>query len=218
MFGLINNPSFKRIESDRILVAHYQGLVGKAGMDNTNGWVATVDGTAGYVFIERFEYQKSKQYPDDTSATFWLNGAGQIVCGTNLVTITEADIADAHLVESEILSPMAGLRPGESYSFHNEWAVANIGGDYPIHDCSAVGVICGPRPLHELGRAEGRFGVFYSGTAEVVVNGKTEKSIPVSPTQPLILQIPRSNRNFIVVIKDKNGKVLGELPRWRLGC
>jgi hypothetical protein len=208
MFGLINNPSFRRVGNR--LVSHYEGRVGKVGLDNSVGWVATVDGTHGYVFVERFQYQPGKKYPDDTSAQFWLNAPGEIVCGTNVVAISAADVAGAHLVESEVLSPMASLKPGESYKFHNEWAVANIGGNYPILDCTNVGATCEPLTVKD-GKATGRFGVFYTGEAQVRAGRKTIATIPVSPNEPLVLNVPTTTKSVKVIIVDATGKRLGEL-------
>src|SRR5439155_227580 len=87
------------------------------------------------------------------------------------------------LVESEVLSPMASLKPGQSYSFQNEWAVAKIGGNLPILDCSNVGVTCESLTVKD-GKVTGRFGVFYTGTAEVLAGGKKIASIPVSFANP----------------------------------
>lgn len=47
-----------------------------------------------------------------------------------------------YYVESEVFSPFARLQPGESHTFHLDWYVTQIGGDFPILDCTDVGVTC----------------------------------------------------------------------------
>lgn len=220
MFGLINNPSFSRTGDGLTLVAHYQGLVGKVGMDNSAGWFATVDGTDGYVFVERFTFCPGRKYPDDTSVAFWLNGTGQFVCGKNIVTIREAELPGNWFVESEVISPYARLQPGRSYRFHSEWAVARIGGNYPVLDCKPVGVTCEPLTARRAGgklRLTGRFGVFDRGSVEVWVGRTRQAGIPISPREPLVLDIkvplPVRSSTVNVVITDIHHRRLGELAR-----
>lgn len=220
MFGLVNNPSFRADPAKKMFVAHYEGLVGKAGLDNTAGWVATVDGTAGYVFVERFACFPGQEYPDHTSATVWLNGAGKFVCGTNIAEITEAEAEQARLLESEIISPYALLQPGESYTFRNDWFAARIGGNYPVRDCTAVGVTCEPLTAKSAGgllRVAGRFGVFYTGTAEVRVGSTRIARLPASPREPLVVElappVPPESGAVSIVLLDEAGQQLGELAR-----
>ena len=57
---------------------NYQYQVGKIGLDSPAGWVATVDGASGAVFVQRFQFEPGKEYPDGSSVEFWLNGVGKI--------------------------------------------------------------------------------------------------------------------------------------------
>ncbi len=227
MFGLVNNPSFRFDRATGMVIAHYQRIVGKIGMDNTAGWVATVDGTAGYVFVERFEYQPGKKYPDDTSAQFWMNGAGQIVCGNKIVDCKDDPVETPHLVESEVLSPLAELKPGESSSFHVEWRLAKIGGAYPILDCSPWGVTCEPLIAKRSGdklHLSGRFGAFRSsrvGIAFFTADGKRLAIVPAnlqaSPNMPLAVSLdidapPQADAVALLVLDTRTAKP-GELAR-----
>jgi len=58
--------------------ASYLYQVGKIGLDSHAGWVATVDGRQGDVFVQRFKFESEKQYPDGSSVEFWYNGLGRI--------------------------------------------------------------------------------------------------------------------------------------------
>jgi len=144
MFGLVDNSSFSVDPATRMFSANYKRIVGKFGLGNSAGWVAVVDGTAGYVFVERFTHFPDKKYPDQASVEFWMNGAGQFVCGPEIVEAKDDPVETPYRIESEVLSPFAGLRPGESCTFHLEWSAARIGGDFPVLACTPVGVTCGP--------------------------------------------------------------------------
>ena len=199
MFGLVNNPSFSADAKTKMAVAHYQRLVGKMGADNSAGWVATVDGTSGYVFVERFRTFPGKKYPDDTAVTFWMSGVGQYVAGTKIVDSKDDPKETPYLVESEVVSPFAELKPGESYSFHNEWMVARIGGNFPVLDCTPAGVVCEPLVAKVSGGKvvfSGRFGFFQPGRVSLVLadaKGAECGRIPVegrvSPKEPLVLKV-----------------------------
>jgi len=234
MFGLVNNPQFGLVkgpaEGETLFRAHYQRLVGKAGLDNSAGWAATVDGAAGYAFVERFTYFPGKTYPDNASVEFWMSGPGQIVTGTTIADIKEDPIETPYLVESEILSPFAELRPGETCAFHVDWYAARIGGNYPVLDCTPLGVTCVPLLARAAGgkvRLEGRFGVFYAGKAEGVLLdalakecGRFEVKAVVSPSAPLLVSaegpLPAEAATACLVITDAAGKAIGEVARAKI--
>jgi hypothetical protein len=227
MFGLINNPSFSVDPATKMFSANYKRIVGKVGLDNSAGWVAVVDGTAGYVFVERFTHFPDKKYPDQASVEFWMNGAGQIVCGDKIVDCKDDPAETPYLVESEILSPFAELKPAESYSFRLDWFAARIGGNYPVLACTPVGVTCEPftaRAADGKVRLAGRFGVFYVAQAALVAldgDGKDLETIdlklPVSPLEALVLEkdepLPAKAASVRLVLRDSAGKEIGELAR-----
>jgi len=224
-FGLVNNPSFRADVSTGMAVAHYRRIVGKMGVDNVAGWIATVDGASGHVFVQRFATWPDKPYPDNTSATFWMNGAGQFVCGTNIITSKDDPASTPHLVESEVISPYASLAPGQSYAFENNWYAARIGGNYPVLDCKAAGVVCQPLAAARAGgsvRLTGRFGVFHEGSALLVCRspsgedcGTIGRAMPVTPREPLVLAsdgtLPAGAATVALVVRDASGAAVGEL-------
>ena len=227
MFGLVNNPSFRVDPATQMFSANYKRIVGKVGLDNSAGWVAVVDGAAGYVFVERFTHFPDKKYPDQASVEFWMNGVGQFVCGTKIVDAKDDPVETPHLVECEILSPFAELQPGESYSFRLEWCAAKIGGNYPVLACTPVGVTCEPftaRAADGKVRLAGRFGVFYAAQAALVAldgDGKDLETIdlklPVSPIEALVLDkeepLAAKAASVRLVLLDSAGKEIGELAR-----
>lgn len=225
-YGLVNNPSFSLDHANKLVVVHYKRLVGKMGVDNTAGWVAAVDGAAGYAFVERFTYYPGQKYPDDHSATFWLNGPGQIVTGDKIATIDNDPVQTPPYVESEIVSPLATLKPGESYSFHLDWYATKIGGDYPILNCTPAGVTCQPfTATLANGRLHltGRFGVFQPGhvnldllDASGAVVASLPLKLPASPLEPLLLSRDEPSTQAStasLVLYDSSAKRIGELAR-----
>jgi hypothetical protein len=201
--------------------------VGKAGLDNSAGWAEVVDGASGYVFVERFTYDPDKKYPDDASVEFWMNGVGQFVLGTKIAEAKDDPVQTPYLVESEVLGPLAELAPGQTYSFHVDWYAAKIGGEYPVADCTEFGATCEPLTAKAAGgkvRLAGRFGVFYRGTAGLVVLdaggkecGKVALKVPASPAAPLVLArdeaLPAEAATVCLVLEDVSGKPLGEIAR-----
>jgi hypothetical protein len=230
MFGLVNNPQFKADPEKRLFRAHYRRLVGKAGLDNSAGWVATVNGASGCAFVERFQYFPDRKYPDDASVEFWMSGPGQYVVGPAIVDAKEDPVETPYLVESEVLSPFAELAPGATYSFHLDWFVARVGGNFPVVDCTSVGVTCVPLSARAAGgmvRLAGRFGVFYPAAAALVTLdaagnecGKVALKGSVSPVAPLVLSLdealPAEAETVCLVLTGASGKVLGELARTRV--
>lgn len=189
--GPEDHSSFQPDESGRMVVTHYERKMGKIGVDNAAGWIATVHGTAGYALVQRFPYYPEKEYPDQASVEVWHHGPyGPKAAQTDPKTFP-------YFLESELLSPFAQLAPGESYTFSSDWYATAIGGNYPVLDCTEAGIVCEPLTAkvtkNEM-TVEGRFGVFRRGTARIVFfdsQGKLLGNAPfqhaVSPLEPLVV-------------------------------
>jgi len=231
LFGLVNNPEFRVDPNTGMMKVHYQRRVGKIGMDCSAGWLAVVNGTDGYVFVERFRYYPDKPYPDESSVEFWTHGPGQWVQGDQVLEMKDDPVECPYFMESEVLSPFAELKPGESYSFHLDWYAAKISGNYPVLDCTNVGVTCEPFAAKAGGGTltlSGRFGVFYPGTSRAIFLdaddreiGKADLRLAVSPTEPVALSaeatrgitVPANSAKVSLILIDRMGRVLGELSR-----
>ncbi|MGD0094490.1 MAG: DUF4380 domain-containing protein [Planctomycetota bacterium] len=231
-FGLVNNPSFSVDARHNLVRTHYLRRVGKIGLDCAAGWLAVVNGTAGYVFVERFAYHPDKKYPDQASVEFWMNGAGEFVLPEKeVVTAKDDPVETPSLIESEVLSPFAELQPGESYTFHLDWYAARIGGNFPVLDCTDVGVSCAEFQAKAAGNQvsfSGRFGVFYPGTLGVVfldandkTVGKAALKMSATPLEPLVLtnaeaDLPGGAVKLSLVLAAPDGKELGFLATARV--
>ena len=107
IFGEKNNPSFQPDAPRGLMRVQYQYKVGKIGLDSRAGWVATVDGESGAVFVQRFVFEPKKEYPDGSSVEFWLNGVGQIHAYNRDMVMPTNAAENPYVFESEVLSPFA---------------------------------------------------------------------------------------------------------------
>lgn len=230
LFGEKDNPSFEPDAKRGLMKVSYHYKVGKAALDSDAGWVATVDGRNGDVFVQRFTFEPKKPYPDGASVEFWHNGLGRIYAYNKWIDMPDNRAATPYVFESEILSPFASLQPGETYTWQYEWAACRIGGDFPVLDCTPAGVVCEPfvarfdRGKLLLG---GRFGVFHRATAGLVFRDGDGKPLsrsknlwPVTPSKPFVfsseLEVappPAGAAAVELVIHDENGRELGRLAR-----
>ncbi len=198
LYGGPDHPSFRVDRENKVLATTYQRRVGKVGLDCTAGWAAAMDEKTGHVFAEMFAWEKDRKYPDDASVEFWLNGPGRIVVGGKAVDIPDDPAETPSYLESEILSPLAEIKPGESYSFHLDWFAARVGGEGPISHCTAAGATRGRFQAELAGdriKLNGRFGVFHPGRLSIQLHDADSRhlvthdpKIQVSPTTPVDLE------------------------------
>jgi hypothetical protein len=225
IFGSQNNPSFQPNRARRLMRVQYQYQVGKIALDSDAGWVATVDGANGTVFVQRFRFEADHEYPDGASAEFWLNGLGRFSAWGKENIMTEDPVQNPYVFESELLSPLVKLNPGQSYTWCYDWFACTIGGDYPVINCSDVGVVAEPlvakgstRSLQLLGR----FGVFVPGRLQAIFfdskGGRlrtVDLQLPVSPLRAVVLntatEIFAHADSVSLCVVGASGKQSGEL-------
>jgi hypothetical protein len=184
IFGEKDHPSFQPDTRRGLMRVCYQYKVGKIGLDSRAGWVATVDGQNGAVFVQRFVFEPKKEYPDGASVEFWLNGVGRIRAYNRDMIMPANAAENPYVFESELLSPYAKLQPGQSYTWRYDWYACNIGGDFPVCGCNDAGVIAEPlragRTASGL-RLTGRFGVFATAEPRIEWRDAHRHSLGTSP-------------------------------------
>jgi hypothetical protein len=230
LFGEANNPEFVLEPERHLLRIHYERKVGKVGLDSREGWVANVDGAHGYVFVQAFHFQPEREYPDGSSVEYWVNGLGKIFAWRKQIEMSASPSENPYVIETELLSPLETLQPGQSASFDYEWHLARIGGSFPILDCKAAGCTAEAFACRRTSNGaltlSGRFGVFYSGIARArildAVGNQLSESGPVkiSPDLPLVMQTdfpslsaPANARMIELVVYDGQGRAMGRLAR-----
>jgi Domain of unknown function (DUF4380) len=220
IFGEKNNPSFKTDLKRGLMQVDYHYRVGKIGLDSHAGWVATVDGRRGDVFVQRFTYEPDKDYPDDSSVEFWHNGLGRIHAYNEWTEMADNREENPFVFESEVLSPFAALEPNEQYTWCYEWYACAIGGDYPVTDCNDTGLISEPLQARRDGAEvllTGRFGVFCVGHLDweaydmqglVLSCGQLKEH--VTPLEAVVLKqrikLPESVVSLALIIRSSQGQ------------
>lgn len=197
LFGEEDNPSWIVRDDMGMLQVDYFYQVGKIGVDSPDGWVATVDGQDGKVFIQTFDFEEDVEYPNGASVEFWHNGTGQINAYNQLLTMDDNPVSNPYIFESEVVSPMAHMEPGEKYTYFYDWYTCSIGGDFPIIDCTKAGVVSERLTCHRNDSnvtIQGRFGVFSIGQLEWIALDKHDQTIAqdivaeyVSPLDAIVL-------------------------------
>lgn len=235
-FGLVNNPTFKADYENGMMQLHYQRMVGKVGIDSPAGWVATINGETGHVFVQRFMYEPYRAYPDDSSVEFWSHGPGDFFAWGKVNSLGPDPQETPYIWESEILSPYAYLRPGEAYTYHYDWYSAKVAPGAQVLTCNDAGAVC--EKLTAIARngrlhISGRFGIFHQGylvpiLSDSVGNRKELgtvrmavsplEALDVSDMNPALKEIhlsPRANTLELVAYSD-HGKVLGKLAQVKI--
>jgi len=227
IFGEKDNPSFQADAKNGLMKVSYHYRVGKIGLDSHAGWVATVDGRNGDVFAQRFKFDPDKEYPDGSSVEFWHNGIGRIYAYNKWMDMPDSRPDNPYVFESEVLSPYARMRPGESFTWRYDWYACRIGGDFPVVDCSDVGVVSEPLACRRDGdrvRLSGRFGVFHLGRLILEAHdskGRTLMSDIVddraTPLRPIVLdrtlELPATTSSMVLILQDAEGKKIGEIAK-----
>lgn len=228
LYGSESNPEIHPRAIPGIFQLQYKWIVGKVGLDSTGGWLANVDGSTGYLFVQKFSYVSAATYPDGSSVEVWTNGIGTIKAWGRMVHMQTDPSENPYIVESELLGPLVRLAPAERTTFAYDWYSANIGGDFPILSCKDYGCICQQVTAHRVAsrlQLQGRLGIFYQGHLEIeladahgrlleshVLNGS------VSPLAPVILDAisipaPPSATAIRLVLYNTGRKRVGELAR-----
>jgi hypothetical protein len=226
IFGDEKNPSFQPDAAKNLMRVQYQYKVGKIGLDSPAGWVATVDGISGKVFVQRFVFEQGSEYPDGSSVEFWLNGLGSFKAWGKDNVMPDDPVKNPYVFESEVLSPFAKLQPGESYTWKYDWYLTSIGaGKSEVVDCTSAGVVAEPLSAKvENGkiRLKGRFGVFAQGTLVVVMKDAQGKDVErnkiiegVFPVIPVVIDhavaMPAGTASVTLVLVDGAGTDTGKI-------
>lgn len=222
MFGQATHASWRPDYERGLLAVKHDHRVGKVGLDSTAGWLAVVNGQSDHCFIARFTHFATAPYPDHASVEFWLNGAGEFIINGTTFTNAPDPKETPYLMESEILSPLTDLQPGEEYRFTIDWFATRC--PKPVVDVTPAGAVNQRLTATvQAGqvRLEGSFGVFFNGQAEAVfkdafgnVVGR-ESLGPVEPNQVLRLakqfRLPEKAFRVSVILLDAAGQNRGVL-------
>ena len=200
----------------------YDYRVGKVGLDSSAGWLAVVNGQSDHCFVARFKHFPNATYPDHASVEFWLNGAGEFVINGASFTNAPDPKETPYFMESEILSPLADLQPGEEYRFTIDWFATRC--PKPVVDMTSAGAVNRHLTATKHGeqvKLDGVFGVFFKGQAEAVFHDASGNVVgrenlgAVEPNQVLrlakVLNLSGKSFRVSVVLLDEEGQNRGVL-------
>jgi hypothetical protein len=184
IFGDLRHPSYQKIEGGRMLRIKYLYRAGKMGADSNAGWFAVVNGEKQMGFVENFSHFPDMEYPDQASLEAWINGPGNVSRDAWHLELPDDPGKTPYLLESEVLSPLATLGPGEDFSFPVYWSAARV--TNPVRDATAAGIVSKPLSAKvEGGRVtlHGTFGVFVPGTLEAAFYSDMGEELGREPVQ-----------------------------------
>jgi hypothetical protein len=185
--GLANDPSFS--VKDGLFRLNWRYLENEVWLDSTAGWIALVDGATLYAIVEKTRYIEGADYPDKASVIFYKNGPTVQLNAQGMPHLTSKNLKETpYYMEAELNSPMAVLRPGETYAMDTYWYPSRMNPDLKtVTDAGLVG-----RPLvakNSAGKLElsGSFGVFFPGALKAYLydeGGAESEEVSLQSVQP----------------------------------
>jgi hypothetical protein len=123
--GLSDDPSFR--VGDGLFCLHWLPLENEVWLDSPAGWLAVVDGAAGYAMIEKFHYVSGGDYPGKATVIFYKNGSIAHLDEQGFPVLTPPNgETSARYMEAELNSPVVSLAPGETYAMDTEWRPLHV--------------------------------------------------------------------------------------------
>lgn len=161
MFGAANNSQWQAEAG--LFHADYKWEIGKVGLDSAAGWIAFSQGSQRMAFVERFPHFVGAEYPDGgCTVECWTVGAGQVA---NL----DYSSSGIYLMETEVLSPLYDIAPGQSVAFALEWAGCRCFGEVlDVQPGGCAGDEFYAARWDDMVHLTGSFGVFDVGELQVV--------------------------------------------------
>lgn len=218
--GLAEDPSFS--VKNGMFALHWLDLQAEVWVDSPAGCVAVVDGAGRYAMIERFDFQRTAEYPGKATVIFYKNGPGVDVDSNGVAVIRKSDEDSPFYMEAELNSPMVKLAPGEFYTFATEWFPTRMGSKFET--VSGAGVI--GEPLTTASTADGlkvagAFGVFHAGKLVARFSDKDGGEVgysaleDVDPSKEVTLnqeiKAPAAAQKISIHLVDANGRDRGSL-------
>ncbi len=202
----------------------YDDQVAKLAVEANQGWFASLDEARGFVFAETFPVTPGASYPDSAPVAFWISGRGTFTVHGDRIDMSAGAGGCDHHVETEIMSPLTYLLPGDRCNFRTAWHAAAIDtqGIVSVNHCGAIGAPLAVQPGSPA-RFTGSFGSFWEANLELVAYDRASQIVgtfdlgEVNPRRPLRLDqnisVPSGTARCSLVLFDRERKQLGVLDR-----
>jgi hypothetical protein len=226
-FGDLPYPAVSYCAAQKQVRVKYQDQVAKLAVEANQGWFASRDPARGYALAETFPITPGARYPDGAPSAFWISGHGTFTLHGDRVDMGALPGGCDPHVETEIMSPLTQLAPGESCQFRTAWHVAAI--DSPqIAAVSPAGIVGTPLAVKpgSPARFAGSFGVFWVAKMRLIAYDRASRIAgtfdmgEVNPCQPVRLDravdLPHQTTRCSLILFNRKGEQLGVLDRVNL--
>jgi hypothetical protein len=221
-FGDTPYPAASHCAAQQQVRVKYQDQVAKLAVKANQGWFASLDHARGYALAETFPITPGARYPDGAPTAFWISGHGTFTLHGDRVDMGAlTGGCDPH-VETEIMSPLTHLAPGESLQFRTTWHAAAVDSDQ-IAAVSPAGIVGSPLAMQPGSppRLTGSFGVFWAGNLRVLAYDRASCVVgtfdlgEVNPCEPVRLDqafdLPDQTTRCTLILFNRNDEQLGVL-------
>jgi hypothetical protein len=201
----------------------YDDQVAKVAVEANQGWFASLDKARGVVLAETFPVTPGASYPDEAPVAFWISGRGTFTIHGDRIDMSAGTGYDPH-VETEIMSPLTNLEPGDSFQLRTAWHVAAMDAQeiVAVNRCAAIGA-----PLAfqsgSPARFTGAFGSFWEANIELIAYDRASQIVGtfdlggVNPRTPVRIDqeipVPAGTVRCSLVMFDRERNQLGVLDR-----
>ncbi|MGH9398092.1 MAG: DUF4380 domain-containing protein [Terriglobia bacterium] len=223
MFG---DKTFESVELDAgkgLWKLKYANQVAKFAVDAEQGWLAVLKPREQVALVETFPLFPGEPYPDGSPVAFWVNGRGTFTIPRGAIDMGDDPNGCDPFIETEIMSPLAELDPGQEYSFPVTWRLAAL--PLPvvakINSCALIGEPVAVKPEGQYLRVTGAYGLFQAGRVELTSFGRDGRlldTLPLGDFTPLEscrIDQPIKNRDRLgkvsLRVRDSAGGLIGTI-------
>jgi hypothetical protein len=226
-FGDNPYPAVSYCAAQQCVRVKYQDQVAKLAVEATQGWFASLDHARGYALAETFPITPGACYPDGAPIAFWINGHGTFTLHGDRVDMGALPGGCDPHVETEIMSPLTQLAPGERVEFRTAWHAAAMDSS-EIAAVSPVGIVGTPFAVEpgSPARFTGSFGVFCLANLRMIAYDRASHIVgtfdlgDVSPRKPVRLDqafdLPPQTTRCSLILFNRKDEQLGVLDRVNL--
>jgi uncharacterized protein DUF4380 len=183
MFG---DEAYNQVEIDAergLWKLEYRNQVAKFAVEAEQGWLVAIKPKARVALVERFPLFSDLPYPDGVPLEFWVNGSGTFTIHKDRIRMDDNPDGCDPFIETEILSPLTDLEPGQQFAFPVTWQCTAVSSPMvsAVNSCALISEPLEIYPADGQLRVSGAFGPFQPGSLEMVVLDRSGKLVATKP-------------------------------------
>jgi hypothetical protein len=201
----------------------YTDRVAKFAVQAEAGWLAALRPDQPAALVEDFPLFPSQPYPDGAPVEFWVNGPGTFTLPGGRVDMSRDPNGCDPFIETEILSPLVDLNPGQEYTFPVTWRAASLSAPR-LAKVNPLALVSDPLTITPDGQDRHvtcEFGTFQAGFVELVsLNrlGEPQGVIAlgeITPLEPCRVDQPMRTHDQVkcvrLQLRDTHGRLAGTI-------